>query len=76
MSFPALAIAAAAATEVSRYTGVKPPFLDSLDIKASHVDHFTGRPVFTVKATAVLFGYMDTAGDGCPVGIHDHGPLR
>jgi hypothetical protein len=76
MSFPALAIAAAAATEVSRYTGVKAPFLDSLDIAISHRDHIDGTPVLRVKATAVLFGFVHTAADGSPVGIHDHGGGR
>ena len=73
MSFPVLALAAAAATEVCRYTGVKPSFLDGIDVVASHHDPDTGRPVFTVRATSFLFGYLETANDGTPVGIHDHG---
>jgi hypothetical protein len=75
VSFQALAIAAAAATEVSRYTGVKPAFLDGLDVSVSHVSGTDGRPVFTVRATAVLFGYLHTTADGHPVGLHDHGAL-
>lgn len=72
MSFPALAVAAAAATEISRYTGVKHPFLDSLDISVSHVSHTDGRPVLQIKATAELFGYLRTTADGRTVGLHDH----
>lgn len=71
MSFPALAIAAAAATEISRYTGVKHPFLDSLDIGVSHVSTNTGRPILDITATAHLFGYLDTTADGSPLGMHD-----
>lgn len=71
MSFPALAIAAAAVAEVSRYTGCSPTFLDSLDIHVSHVSRTDGRPVFSVHAEATLFGYLHTAPDGTPVGIHD-----
>lgn len=45
MSFPALAIAAAAVTEVHRFTGIRPAFVDSLDIGVIRVDPQTG-PVF------------------------------
>lgn len=75
MSFPALAIAAAAATEVSRYTGVHPPFFDGLDIYISHRDD-DGTPVFRARATAVLFGFVHTTAAGAPFGIHDHGAQR
>ena len=75
MSFPALAIAAAAATEVSRYTGVDPVFMDGMDVYFSHVSSTDGRPIFTASATAHLFGYVHTAADGSPVGIHDM-PVR
>lgn len=71
MSFPALAIAAAAATEISRYTGVKHPFLNGLDV-TSHCSKIEGGPVLSITATAVLFGYMTIADDGTPVGLHDH----
>ncbi len=71
MSLPALAIAAAAVTEVSRYTGVKPTFLRSLDIFVSHASKDDGRPVFTVEADAVLFGFVHTSGDGSPIGVHE-----
>jgi hypothetical protein len=67
MSFPALAIAAAAATEVCRYSGTHPSFLSSLDIRPSHFgDH--GELVFDVTATAHLFGYVHITKDG-PLGV-------
>ncbi len=65
MSFPALALAAAAAAEVTRYTGVKPSFIRSLDIDI-HLQR-----VYSVSADVVAFGYLETQADGWPLGIHD-----
>jgi hypothetical protein len=73
VSFPALAIAAAAVTEVSRYTGIKAPFIKSVDVGHSHADPVTGRPVLVARAECHVLGYLETAGDGWPVGIHDDG---
>lgn len=70
MSFPALAIAAAALAEVSRYTGTHPAFLSSLDVGFSHPAATNGEPVLDVAATAFLFGYVHITEDG-PLGIHD-----
>lgn len=70
MSFPALAIAAAAATEVCRYSGLNPVFLASLDVGFSHPDATVGEPVLDVSATAYLFGYVHITKDG-PLGVHD-----
>jgi hypothetical protein len=69
VSFPALALAAAAVAEVTRYTGVKTSFIESLDVHVSHYDG--GQPVWTVSATAYAFGYLETQPDGWPLGIHD-----
>lgn len=72
MSFPALAIAAAAITEIHRYTGIRPSFVTSLDVTYSHTD---GSPVLTARAASLLFGYLDVI-EGQPVGIHDHSVVR
>lgn len=70
MSFPALAIAAAAVAEVTRYTGVAPAFLVGLEVSFSHMGR-DGEPVWAAHAEAVIFGYLHMAEDGSPVGIHD-----
>jgi hypothetical protein len=70
VSFPALAIAAAAATEVCRYTGLNPAFLSGVDVRFSHLDPTNGEPVFDAAATAHLFGYVHITEDG-PLGVHD-----
>ncbi len=71
MSFPALALAAAAVTEVNRYTGIKPSFIRSVDIRGSHRDSVTGQPIYAVRAEVVAFGYLEAQSDGWPLGIHD-----
>lgn len=60
MSFPALALAVAAAYSVTSYTGTRAPFIKGMEISYSRCNsEAEGQPVFLVTAEVHAFAYFD-----------------